>query len=311
MKEEKNISAPAEEEIPIITIERDDDGIGAVGREKRKIEKRYYVLLAISLAALFLIVAFLVRKQWQRHTELGVPQSVSVNENIDKLKNYNAPIEQLAIVADSFLFDNNMYDTYKLQGINQSHGGLEARLEIGEPDTADATVVFYSRSADHKADGRYLDKLIIDGKEYKSVGRRYAYMAMANKHIVMGVSKSSRISRYVKKQNGSFFRQYILLSNYAMPAVYDLKGVQYRCAYATTDGNDLLFVRSRQKQRMEDFAIALRNYGFRDAIYITGGDDFSYYRDAQGVRHDIGDVKHYPHHSGQDVIPWLVFRISQ
>ena len=72
--------------------------------------------------------------------------------------------------------------------------------------------------------------------------------------------------------------------------------------------NDALFyIETLQKETMWDFADALREYGFVDAIYITGGYDYCYYRTADGVRHDISDPARYPHkYPGQ--IPWVVFR---
>ena len=59
---------------------------------------------------------------------------------------------------------------------------------------------------------------------------------------------------------------------------------------------------------MWSFADALREYGFIDAIYITGGRDYSFYRDAKGTRHDIHDPKYYPHKKWAGILPWLVFR---
>ena len=52
-----------------------------------------------------------------------------------------------------------------------------------------------------------------------------------------------------------------------------------------------------------DFADALREYGFIDSIYITGGADFVFYRDKDGVRHDIGDPSDYPHEKWRGIVP--------
>ena len=75
-----------------------------------------------------------------------------------------------------------------------------------------------------------------------------------------------------------------------------------------TNANQLYFVATRHKETLWDFADALREYGYIDAIYITGGDDYVFYRDKDGFRHDIGDSADYPHTKWKDVIPWLVFR---
>jgi hypothetical protein len=80
-----------------------------------------------------------------------------------------------------------------------------------------------------------------------------------------------------------------------------------RCAIGRI-ADRLYYVTTRHKETMWSFADALREYGFIDAIYITGGDDYSYYRDREGVRHDIHNIADYPHKKWADIIPWLVFR---
>ena len=72
--------------------------------------------------------------------------------------------------------------------------------------------------------------------------------------------------------------------------------------------DQLYFIAPRHKETLWDFADALREYGFLDAIYITGGADYVFYRDKDGIRHDIGDPSEYPQKKWKDVIPWLVFK---
>ena len=68
------------------------------------------------------------------------------------------------------------------------------------------------------------------------------------------------------------------------------------------------YIATRHKETLWDFADALREYGFVDAIYITGGTDYCFYRDKAGIKHDIGNADDYPHTKWQDIIPWLVYR---
>ena len=72
--------------------------------------------------------------------------------------------------------------------------------------------------------------------------------------------------------------------------------------------DQLFHIATRHKETLWDFADALREYGFLDAIYITGGADYVFYRDRDGIRHDIGDVAEYPHTKWKGIAPWLVFR---
>ena len=81
-----------------------------------------------------------------------------------------------------------------------------------------------------------------------------------------------------------------------------------RCALGRMADGTIYFIMTENKESMWDFADALREYGFVDAVYITGGKDYSFYRTADGKRHDIGDIGIYPHKDVTGVAPWLVFR---
>ena len=185
--------------------------------------------------------------------------------------------------------------------------GLQASIEFQEPDTADASVFLYSRSADHQADGQYIGSLVAKGKEMQSDRSRLGYMAMANGLQVIGVSRSDKVKDYVADCGGSFFRQFILVSDGVIPSHFHLHGKVERRAIGRID-DTLYYIATRHKETLWDFADALREYGFVDAIYITGGTDYCFYRSADGQRHDIGNPDDYPHKKWKGVIPWLVFR---
>lgn len=75
-----------------------------------------------------------------------------------------------------------------------------------------------------------------------------------------------------------------------------------------TNANQLYFVATRHKETLWDFADALREYGFIDAIYITGGVDYVFYRSKDGTKHDIGNSANYPYEKWKGVVPWMVFK---
>ena len=72
--------------------------------------------------------------------------------------------------------------------------------------------------------------------------------------------------------------------------------------------NQLYFIATRHKETLWNFADTLREYGFIDAIYITGGTDHCFYRSKDSIRHDIGAPADYPHEKWKGIIPWLMFR---
>jgi hypothetical protein len=138
--------------------------------------------------------------------------------------------------------------------------------------------------------------------------------AFAARHNNMKEVESSRsgaafiaISDYIIEHGGSYFRQFVLVSNGELPPRFYLHGKVERCAIGRI-GDRLFYITSHHKETMWSFADALREYGIIDAIYITGGYDYSFYRDRNGKRHDIHDIADYPHKKWQGITPWLVFR---
>ena len=290
-------------EVPIIIIERDEQPQSkeivtkvVAPSKKQKWLKRF---LAFAVVGCMITAAFAGYYFWNYYDNIGISVSVSPEQNIEKLKMpVKKEIPEVVMTSDSIL--GVAMDFYAIHG-------LKASIEFEEPDTADTSVFLYSRCADHTADGRYLGSLVAEGKEYQSDQTRLGYMAMADGNMVIGISRSEKVKDYVLERGGSFFRQFILVSNGTIPSRFFLHGKVERRAIGRID-NQLYYIATRYKETLWDFADALREYGFIDAIYITGGADYIFYRNKGGVKHDIGDSANYPHTKWNGIIPWLVFR---
>ena len=291
-------------EVPVIVIERDEEpqaqmqaGEPSVPSGWRKWRGRVLAFIAAMGAMAVVLVCY---ELWNYYYNIGMPVSVSPSQNIEKLQ--MPPRQEAAEVimsGDSIL--GVRMDFYAICG-------LKATLQFEEPDTADASVYLYCRSADHTPDGQYLGSLVAEGKEYQSDRSRLGYMAMAGAGMVIGVGRSDRVKDFVCERGGSFFRQFVLVSNGTIPTTrFHLRGKVERRAIGRK-GNRLYYIATRYKETMWDFADALTEYGFVDVIYITGGTDYSFYRSRDGKRHDIGNPADYPHKKWQGIIPWLVFR---
>ncbi len=302
------ITRDREPEIPEIVIERDDEGTNPPKKPngKKTVSKRKkWLRRMLKAIAVVMLVAMTLGayKVWNYYFNLGIPVSTSPSENISKLQ--TEPTKETAGVvhfSDSIL--GVELDLYAIRG-------LSASLEFEEPDLSDTSVYLYCRSADHRVDSTYLATLVVNGEEKYSGRKRLGYMAMADDRMVIGVSRSEKVKDYVMKNGGSFFRQFVLVSDGVLPSRFYLHGKVERNAIGrmSKGGIDrLFFISSRNKETLWDFADAIREYGFIDAIYITGGADYCYYRSADGKRHDIGNIDKYPHKEWKGVIPWLVFR---
>lgn len=291
-------------EEPEFIIERDDEetesisngtGGSSVPRHKKWLRRLLKAIAVVMLVAMTL-AAYRI---WNYYFNIGVPISTTPSENIEKLKEAVKP-ETAEVVHTNDSLLGVALDFYAIHG-------LRANIQFEEPDTADTSVFLYCRSADHNADGTYLGSLVVDGKELQNDRSRLGYMAMTGDRMVIGISRREAVKDYVVEQGGSFFRQFILVSDGVIPQRFFLHGKVERRALGRI-GDTLYFIATRNKETLWDFADALREYGFTDAIYITGGYEYVYYRDAQGTRHDIGNVADYPHKKWKGIIPWLVFR---
>jgi len=290
-------------EVPIIIIERDEQPQSkeivtkvVAPSKKQKWLKRF---LALAVVGCMIVAAIAGYYFWNYYYNIGVSVSVSPEQNIEKLqKPVKKENPEVVMTSDSIL--GVAMDFYAIHG-------LKASIEFEEPDTADTSVFLYSRCADHTADGRYLGSLVAEGVEKQNDRSRLGYMAMADGNMVIGISRSEKVKDYVLERGGSFFRQFILVSNGMIPSRFFLHGKVERRAIGRID-NQLYYIATRHKETLWDFADALREYGFIDAIYITGGADYVFYRDKEGVRQNIGNSSDYPREKWKGVIPWLVFR---
>ena len=290
-------------EVPIIIIERDEQPqtkesvVKVVAPSwKRKWLKRLLTLVAVGCLMVAVIVGYYF---WNYYYNIGVSVSVSPDKNIEKLQQpVKHEMPEVVLTSDSIL--GVAMDFYAIHG-------LKANIEFEEPDTADTSVYLYCRSADHKADGTYLGSLVVDGDVRQSDTHRLGYMAMVGGNSVIGISRSEKVKDFVQEHGGSFFRQFILVSDGTIPGRFFLHGKVERRAIGRI-GDQLYYIATRNKETLWDFADALREFGFIDAIYITGGADYVYYRSKDGIRHDIGDSADYPQTKWKGIIPWLVFR---
>lgn len=285
------VPGQSEGEVPVITIER---GTGTPRRWP-------WFVGGVVISALLCIAAVVGWRYYRTYINIGIPVSTTSEQNIAKLSLPEGRFRgasEVIMTSDSIL--GVALNFYELRG-------LKAEVSLQEPDTTDTNVYLYSRCADHTKDGAYLGSLVMSGKEMQEDNSRLGYCAMANGNTVIGIARDEDVKDYVTEQGGSFFRQFILVSNGVLPSKFHLHGKVERRGLGRI-GEKLYYIETRHAETMWDFADALREYGFVDAIYITGGTDYSFYRTADGSRHDIGDVEKYPHEKWKGVIPWLVFR---
>ena len=305
----EDIANQQEGEEPVMIIENDNNNVVdspmlniAPTSRKRG--------LSITVTALIFLITLIVLalgyKYYRTYINIGVPVSVKSAENIAKLQlQKSSPIEKPEVImtSDSILgVGMNLYEVR----------GLKAEISFAQPDTTQQDVYLYSRCSDFTSydpqENHYIGSLVVQGKELSSDVSRLGYCAMANNNIVVGVARDEKVKDYCIEHGGSFFRQFILVSNGVLPSKFYLHGKVERRAIGRIS-NKLYYIETHNKEALWAFADALREYGFTDAIYITGGTDYCFYRSADGKAHHIGDLaKKDKPHKGKGIVPWLVFK---
>ena len=190
-----------------------------------------WIALCIFASVVFCLAASAGWRLYNYYYNIGVPISVTPEENIQKLAaRYKGGKPAITLSSDSIL--GVALNMYRLEN-------LQAEISLVEPDTTDMSVWMYSRSADHTSTNEYLGSLVMNGKELASDVSRLGYCAMANGNIVLGISRSDKVKDYVEERGGSFFRQFILVSDGVLPAKFQLHGKMERRALARTSDDHL------------------------------------------------------------------------
>jgi len=300
-------------EVPVIIIERDETDSTSEGTSysdnSHKPHRRWRI---ISMAAAIILIAtaiyaLIVLRDISSYMEM--PISTTDTENIAKL---DAPFQASAISGIDIISDSVLgvaFDLYPLSG-------LAASLEPSLPDTTDTSLILFCRSADYRPDSTIIGSIAIDGNIIpdKALKSRPAYLAISPEgRPVLGVSYTDKVMEHVTKNGGAFFRQFTLLSDATLPVVFPLKGKVERAAIGKMADDRLYYIITHHKETMYDFADALREYGFMDAMYVTGGNSYSFYRDSNGIAHTDSTVnaKYQKYNKLQLIAPLLVFRSRQ
>lgn len=170
--------------------------------------------------------------------------------------------------------------------------GLHASIAEKMPSVANKRIVLVTQAWDYYTDDnnqqRYLGEFIMNGNKLSSGVARAGFVAITDKGWQMGVSQNDSISDYVLANHGCMFRQFALVSaGQICLTQFALKGKVHRRAIARKPGSSsAYYVETVYRESLYDFAEALADDGFNDAVYLTGGDGADpIYRDGNGKLH--------------------------
>lgn len=258
---------------PVFSIESPEDSPSS--NSKRENKKLWIWFGAVSLVMILCAIGAEISSSLSGRSDLK--GMVSDEENIKILQEPFSPtVKGVVMTSDSVL--GVALRLYPLEG-------LKASLEPNMPDTTDTSLVMFMRSADYHADKSMIGSVIVNGSKLSSKDNpeRIAYLAIASSgRPVIGISSSDKVADFALKNNSSFFRQYPLLANGVLPPSFELHGKVPRAAIGKYSDEKLYYIVAPHNETMYGFADALREYGFSDVIYITGGDNYIFHRSPDG-----------------------------
>lgn len=264
----------------------EDDEIQILGenRKKKNASKHTKILYAVLILAV-LTGATLFLTTDKEKCEDRLTENLREKQNVPDIepkRSYST--SRMDIVCDT------IYDVplkiFKLTD-------MAAELMIGLPDTNDTKIVMALGAADIRKDkNNILGDFFIDGEQYSFGKRKEGCVIIRDGDVWLGASATDTVCRYCIKHKASMFRQYPLVIN---SEVYPnkLKGKSVRRALADRENdNSIYIVVSRGRESMHDFSEALADLGFSNAIYLPGGDSFSFYRSNEALEY-LGTSKEY------------------
>ncbi len=133
--------------------------------------------------------------------------------------------------------------------------------------------------------------MVLRGENKATGNNKAGFVAIVGGRWQMGISTDDSVKTYVMQFKCDMFLQFALVSaGQICLKQFALKGKVHRRALARKPGDaTAYYVETVNKESLYDFAEALADYGFIDAVYLTGADGTEpVYRDADGILH--GDL---------------------
>lgn len=275
---------------PQPTIRKGEDTTPSLAN-KKKFFGWQRAALAVIILLLLAILAWLGWGYYQHHrwaVNFEYPVSRSSAQIITDLNKTGQ------IKGDSVhVFTADSIDGVTMRFYNLA--GLKASMSREKPADSDSSVVLVTQGWDYYFDDakqyHFLGDFVYNGKMLAQGTGKAGFVAVTTKGWQMGISQEDSVRDYIISQGASMFRQFALVSaGQICLKQFALKGKVHRRALARKPGDvTAYYVETVNKESLYDFAEALADYGFIDAVYLTGADGTEpVYRDADGILH--GDL---------------------
>ena len=273
---------------PQPTIRKGEDTTPSLAN-KKKFFSWQRAALAVIILLLLAICAWLGWGYYQHHrwaVNFEYPVSRSSAQIITDLNKTGQ------IKGDSVhVFTADSIDGVTMRFYNLA--GLKASMSREMPADSDSSVVLVTQGWDYYFDDakqyHFLGDFVYNGKSLARGTGKAGLVAFTKNGWQMGISQEDSVRDYIISQGASMFRQFALVSaGQICLKQFALKGKVHRRALARKPGDvTAYYVETVNKESLYDFAEALADYGFIDAVYLTGvNDGNTFYRSVDEGVHD-------------------------
>lgn len=231
-------------------------------------KKKYwlYGITALAVVGLIVVCILLIHRS---NSNLDTRFTQIKPEHADEFIHSAEQTVSNAPTTDAFLtITDTMIHNIPLQ-IYSPHGGW-MDVQMG-PLSQDSRIMLALPAADIRSDiDAPTGAFVYHGELISKGSPKYGYCAIINDEVTIGRELETRLFERAIEQNGSFFRQYSLVSQGQVITIPP-KGKALRRALCMLNG-ELQVVMSQERMSFIDFSQALVDLGVEEAISLPGGD---------------------------------------
>lgn len=167
--------------------------------------------------------------------------------------------------------------------------GGHMELVVGHHPEKDKTVILAAHAADLRDDnGTPAGAFVYNGELLAKGHSKYGFCAIVNSTVSVGRQIETPLFERAIEQNGSFFRQYSIVSNGKLMSIPP-KGKAQRRALCLKD-NVFMIIESTTSESYHDFSQALEDFGVSEALSLVGSNAAVMWREETGKLQQSGSV---------------------
>lgn len=180
--------------------------------------------------------------------------------------------------------------------------GGHIELYVGHSPENDKNIILAAHAADlREDDGTPTGAFVYNGELISKGHSKYGFCAIVDGEVSIGRQIETPLFERTIEKNGSFFRQYSLITNGKLMSIPQ-KGKAIRRALCLKDST-LILIESMTPESYHDFSLALEDYGISEALALVGANAAVMWRDKDGNLTKNGEKfgESYPH---ENYIVW-------